>query len=129
MRGAWRAAYDGSAFDYDGELYSVEGYERTLRQQRERVPIFLAAVQSGMCALAGEIADGVLFNVLSTPRYVREYALPHIERGAARAGRTAGDVERGSAIAAHDAGSGHGFAAKKCPEHAASRSLSVGKCR
>ena len=64
------------------------------------MPIFLAAVQSGMCALAGELADGVLFNVLSTPRYVREYALPHIERGAARAGRTAGEVERASAITA-----------------------------
>ncbi len=100
MRGAWTAAYDGSTFDYDGELYSVEGYQRSLRQQRERVPIFLAAVQSGMCALAGEVADGVLFNVLSTPRYVREYALPHIARGAARARREPGDVERAAAIAA-----------------------------
>jgi alkanesulfonate monooxygenase SsuD/methylene tetrahydromethanopterin reductase-like flavin-dependent oxidoreductase (luciferase family) len=64
------------------------------------VPIFLAAVQSGMCALAGELADGVLFNVLSTPRYFREYALPHVERGAARAGRRAADVERAAAITA-----------------------------
>jgi probable F420-dependent oxidoreductase len=100
MRGAWKAAHDGSTFDYDGELYSVASYQRSLRQQRECVPIFLAAVQSGMCALAGEIADGVLFNVLSTPRYVREYALPHIARGAARAGRKPGDVERAAAIAA-----------------------------
>jgi len=100
MRGAWRAAHDGSAFDYDGELYAVESYQRSLRQQRERVPIFLAAVQSRMCALAGEVADGVLFNVLSTPRYVREYALPHIARGAARAGRRPDDVERAAAITA-----------------------------
>jgi probable F420-dependent oxidoreductase len=100
MRGAWGVAHDGSTFDYDGEMYAVQSYQRSLRQQRERVPIFLAAVQSGMCALAGEIADGVLFNVLSTPRYVREYALPHIARGAARAARQPGDVERASAITA-----------------------------
>src|SRR5262245_13716791 len=100
MRGAWKAAHDGSTFDYDGELYRVERYERSLRQERERVPIFLAAVQSRMCALAGEIADGVLFNVLSTPRYVREYALPHMERGAARVGRDVNDVERAAAITA-----------------------------
>jgi probable F420-dependent oxidoreductase len=100
MRGAWKAAFDGSTFDYDGELYAVEGYQRSLRSERESVPIFLAAVQSGMCALAGELADGVLFNVLSTPRYVREYALPHIERGAARVGRNAREVERAAAITA-----------------------------
>ena len=96
MRGG--AAHDGSTFDYEGELYRVERYERSLRQQRERIPVFLAAVQSRMCALAGEVADGVLFNVLSTPRYVREYALPHIERGAGRGGRRAGEVELAAAI-------------------------------
>src|SRR5207244_11962533 len=99
-RGAWRAAHDGSTFDYDGEIYRVEGYARTLRQERERVPIFLAAVQRGMCELVGEVADGVLFNVLSTPRYMREFALPHVERGAARAGRNAREVERAAAITA-----------------------------
>ena len=100
MRGVWRASADGSTFDYDGELYAVEGYQRSLRGERESVPIVLAAVQSGMCALAGEIADGVLFNVLSTPRYVREYALLHMERGAERAGRDVRGVERAAAITA-----------------------------
>ncbi len=71
----------------DGELYRIEDYRRPLRQERERIPIVLAAVQAGMCELVGEIADGVLYNVLSTPRYVREFAAPHVERGAAgRAG-------------------------------------------
>jgi probable F420-dependent oxidoreductase len=100
MRGAWKAAHDGSTFDYDGELYRVEGYRRSLRHPRERIPIVLAAVQQRMCELVGEVADGVLFNVLSTPRYVREYALPHMERGAARAGRSVREVERAAAITA-----------------------------
>jgi len=100
MRGSWKAAYEGSAFDYEGEMYRVEDYRRPLRQERERIPIFLAAVQARMCELVGEIADGVLFNVLSTPRYVREFALPHLERGAARAGRGVRKVERAAAITA-----------------------------
>lgn len=100
MRGAWKAAHDGSAFDYDGELYRIEDYRRPLRQERERIPIVLAAVQARMCELVGEIADGVLFNVLSTPRYVREFALPHLERGAARSGRDLRTLERAAAITA-----------------------------
>src|SRR5262245_11079979 len=100
MRGAWKAAHDGSIFDYEGDLYRIQGYQRSLRQERESIPIVLAAVQSKMCELVGEVADGVLFNVLSTPLYLREYALPHMERGARRAGRSAEDVERGAAITA-----------------------------
>jgi alkanesulfonate monooxygenase SsuD/methylene tetrahydromethanopterin reductase-like flavin-dependent oxidoreductase (luciferase family) len=53
-----------------------------------------------MCELVGEIADGVLFNVLSTPRYVAEYALPALERGAARGGRKVGQIERLAAVTA-----------------------------
>jgi probable F420-dependent oxidoreductase len=100
LRGAWKAAHDGSAFDYEGELYRIEDYRRPLRQERERIPIVLAAVQAGMCELVGEIADGVLFNVLSTPRYVREFAQAHLERGAARSGRDLATLERAAAITA-----------------------------
>jgi alkanesulfonate monooxygenase SsuD/methylene tetrahydromethanopterin reductase-like flavin-dependent oxidoreductase (luciferase family) len=100
MRGAWTAAHEGSAFDYEGELYRIEDYRRPLRQERPRVPIYLAAVQARMCELVGEIADGALFNVLSTPRYVREFALPRLERGSARAGRDVREVERAAAITA-----------------------------
>jgi probable F420-dependent oxidoreductase len=100
MRGAWKAAHDGSAFDYEGELYRIEDYRRPLRQERERIPIVLAAVQARMCELAGEIADGVLFNVLSTPRYVREFAMPHLQRGAERSGRDLATLERAAAITA-----------------------------
>jgi probable F420-dependent oxidoreductase len=115
MRGAWKAAHDGSAFDYDGQVYRIEGYRRPLRQERERIPIVLAAVQGGMCELAGEIADGVLFNVLSTPRYLREFAAPHLERGAARSGRDLATLERAAAITA--AVDGDASAARRWARH------------
>jgi probable F420-dependent oxidoreductase len=115
MRGAWQAAHHGSAFDYDGELYRIEDYRRPVRQERERIPILLAAVQAGMCALAGEIADGVLFNVLSTPLYLREFATPQLERGAARSGRDLATLERAAAIAA--AVDGDAAAARRWARH------------
>jgi probable F420-dependent oxidoreductase len=49
--------------------------------------VFLGALGDRMCEVAGEVADGVLLHPFSTDRYVRERALPAVERGLARAGR------------------------------------------
>lgn len=97
VRGVW-TAHDGASFDYEGELYRVEGFSRTLSQRRERIPVFLAAVQEGMLGLAGEVADGVLCNVFTTGAYLRGHALPHLERGLERGGRTRSDLELGAIV-------------------------------
>jgi probable F420-dependent oxidoreductase len=49
--------------------------------------VFLGALGDRMCEVAGEVADGVLLHPFSTERYVRERALPAVERGLARVGR------------------------------------------
>ena len=55
------------------------------------VPIYLAALGLHMAALAGEIGDGVLFN-LCPPEYLRE-AIEHVKDGARRAGRDPSQVD------------------------------------
>jgi len=50
--------------------------------------VFLGALGDRMCEVAGEVADGVLLHPFSTDRYIRERALPAVERGLARAGRS-----------------------------------------
>jgi len=56
-------------------------------------PISLGAVGPAMTALAGEVADVLLAHPTNTsPRYLREVALPRLARGAARAGRKAAAV-------------------------------------
>ncbi|HEY4028627.1 MAG TPA: TIGR03617 family F420-dependent LLM class oxidoreductase, partial [Candidatus Dormibacteraeota bacterium] len=49
--------------------------------------VFLGALGDRMCEVAGEVADGVFLHPFATERYVRERALPAVERGLARAGR------------------------------------------
>ncbi len=44
-------------------------------------PVYLAAVTPYMYALAGEVADGVHVHPFHTVRYLREVALPALERG------------------------------------------------
>ncbi|MGE0505166.1 MAG: LLM class flavin-dependent oxidoreductase, partial [Solirubrobacterales bacterium] len=43
----------------EGEKFSIEGGRLGFRPQRPSIPIYLAATGPKMCALAGEIADGI----------------------------------------------------------------------
>ena len=92
VRGVW-TAHSGASFDRTGDFYDVRGFGRSIEQPYERIPIYLAAVQKRMIGLAGAVADGVLFNVFTTPRYVADYALPILPQAAAAAGRSAEDLE------------------------------------
>ena len=51
------------------------------------VPVIISALRAGSFALAGEIADGAVTWLCPAP-YLRDTALPAMERGAAAAGRT-----------------------------------------
>ncbi|HEX9597697.1 MAG TPA: TIGR03617 family F420-dependent LLM class oxidoreductase [Anaerolineales bacterium] len=54
------------------------------------IPIALAAVNSGMCMLAGELADHLHVHPFHSRDYLQEVILPAVEAGAGRAGRPAG---------------------------------------
>jgi probable F420-dependent oxidoreductase len=97
LRGVWRA-HSGASFDYEGSCYTVRGYRRTVAQPHERIPVYLGTVQERMIRLAGKIADGVLFNVFTTPRYVAEYAFPILAASARRAGRSPQQLELAAVV-------------------------------
>ena len=52
IRTAWKG-HSGRAVDYAGEHYSITGYFRPILQEREEIPLYLAAVQKRMLRLAG----------------------------------------------------------------------------
>ncbi len=57
------------------------------------IPIHLAAIGPNMCAVAGEVADGVRLHPVCSARFIDEKVKPALARGAARAGRDVGQVE------------------------------------
>ena len=61
--------------------------------EHPHVPIDLAAVNPYMCRLAGELCEGVFAHPVCTARYVEQAMLPAVRAGAAKAGRSASDVE------------------------------------
>lgn len=55
--------------------------------------VFLAGFGPRMVTVAGEVADGWIVHPLHSPSYVRELALPALEQGLARAGRSRAEFE------------------------------------
>jgi F420-dependent oxidoreductase-like protein len=91
---ALRAAFDGVTFE--GPRYRVQ-WAMALPRRPAAPPVLLAALSRGMLELAGEIADGAVL-WLCPPRYVREVAVPAIERGRRRAGKSLAGFEIVAAV-------------------------------
>ncbi len=57
------------------------------------IPIHIAAIGPNMCAVAGEVADGVRLHPICTERFIDEKIKPSLAVGADRVGRDVGAVE------------------------------------
>ena len=79
---------------FAGDYYSlnIPAYVRPYIV-RERIPLYLAAVQKGMLRTTGEIADGLVGHPLYSRKYIAEFIRPNIEVGARRAGRSLKDID------------------------------------
>jgi probable F420-dependent oxidoreductase len=61
--------------------------------EHPHVPIFIAAVNTYMARLAGELCDGIRIHPFATFRYAKEVLLPAIEAGAQKADRQLPDID------------------------------------
>jgi F420-dependent oxidoreductase-like protein len=86
----------GEGADFAGRHFRVR-WRMTVPGLSPAPPVFLAALSAGMLELAGEIADGAVL-WLCTPRYIREVAVPALERGRRRAGRPLSGFEIVAAV-------------------------------
>jgi F420-dependent oxidoreductase-like protein len=91
LRGAF-----GDGARVDGTHYRVQ-WSMALPGKLPAPPIYLAGLSSKMLELAGEIADGVIL-WLCDPHYVRTVAVPALERGRRRAGKSLDGFEIVAAV-------------------------------
>ncbi len=85
-----RTMWQGSptqAVQYAGEFYQVSDYQRLTEPVYSSIPIYLAAVLPNMIQLAGTLADGIILNVLNTPRYFTDMVHPNLKKGFNLSGR------------------------------------------
>ena len=90
VRAFWKAWQTGERLNFRGEYYKLTLMSPFFNPgpiEHPRIPIYIAGVNTGLCRLAGELADGFHSHPYHSPRYLREVVRPAIADGAARAGR------------------------------------------
>ena len=86
----WDCWEHGTPLNYEGEFFKLNlmtPFFSTGALGFARPPIYISAVNEMMLTLAGKSADGVHLHALHTERYLREFALPHLEAGLSASGR------------------------------------------
>ena len=86
----------GAGAEFEGRHYRVR-WSLALPTRPPAPPIYLAALSVKMLELAGEIADGAVL-WLCPPAYVRDVAVPALERGRRRAGKPLAGFEIVAAV-------------------------------
>lgn len=75
-----------------GEKVTLDGAELVLPWSKREVPVYIASSGPRSLKMAGEYADGVLFQVGALPEMV-QYAIDHVREGAEAAGRDPSEVK------------------------------------
>jgi len=96
VRAVWRTWQDGAPLRVQGTFYNLNlmgPFFNPGPNPRPHIPILIAGVNEGLCRLAGEAADGFIVHPMHSVPYLREFVLPHVGEGLAKAGRTRKDLE------------------------------------
>ena len=101
IRAFWDCWQKGKPLDFAGEFFKLKlmtPFFDPGPHDWPNVPIYVAALNEQMLRLAGELADGVHVHAFHTVRYLEEYAMPHIEAGLARSGRSRDELGVNTAV-------------------------------
>ncbi len=96
MRAVWTTWQEGVPLQFESEHYRLDLMVPLFDPgpiDHPYIPVHLAAIGPNMCAVAGEVADGVRLHPVCTPRFIDEAVLPALAKGAARVGRDVTEVE------------------------------------
>jgi probable F420-dependent oxidoreductase len=89
FRGERKLAHDGPYY----QLSLLPDQWKPPAHDHGDIKVDVSAVGPWMTAMAGEVADGVHVHPLHSVQYLEQRLIPAVHEGAARAGRTADDVD------------------------------------
>lgn len=95
IRALWACWQQGGRLNFRGDHYKLTLMSPFFNPgpiENPNVPIYIAGVNRGLAALAGEICDGFIVHPFHSPRYLQEVILPAIHSGAGRSQRAGQDI-------------------------------------
>jgi probable F420-dependent oxidoreductase len=87
LRAIWECWQNGTPLKFEGEFYHFSLMTPFFSPgpiDHPNVPVMIAAVNQGMCRVAGEVCDGLHVHPFHSPKYIREYVLPAVNEGRAK---------------------------------------------
>jgi probable F420-dependent oxidoreductase len=90
VRAVWNSWQHHVPLDFTGTYYNLSLMVPLFDPgpiEHPDIPIQIAAVNAGMCRLAGELCQGMRPHPICTPKYIAEVMLPAAQAGAHKAGR------------------------------------------
>ncbi|MBI4011760.1 MAG: TIGR03617 family F420-dependent LLM class oxidoreductase [Candidatus Rokubacteria bacterium] len=101
LRAIWECWQTGGRIDFRSEHYSITLMTPFFAPgpiEHPRIPIYVAAVNAYNLRLGGELCEGVHLHPFHSVKYLREFALPHIEAGLAKSGRRRSDITLATSV-------------------------------
>jgi len=95
LRSVWGSWQNGTKMDYSGRYFHLDLMTPFFNPgpiEHPAIPVYIAAVNEGMCRVAGMVADGIHVHPLHTARYLREVIHPAIEKGVSKTSRKKEDI-------------------------------------
>jgi probable F420-dependent oxidoreductase len=95
IRAVWKCWQDGTKLDFNGRYFHLDLMSPFFTPgpiSSPKIPIYLAGVNTRMCRVAGEVADGLHVHPLHTMRYLKEVIRPALDAGIAARGGEKSDV-------------------------------------
>ena len=90
IRAIWDCWQNGTKLDFKGQFYTFDVMTPFFNPgpiEHPQIPIFVAAVNTYMCTVAGEFCDGMHVHPFNSPKYLREVVQPAVAEGQRRSGR------------------------------------------
>jgi len=83
----------GSKLSYKGKFYNLSLMTPFFapRPHQYRIPVYIAGLNEHILRLAGELCDGLHAHPFNSPKYLREFVMPHLEEGFKKSGRSRKD--------------------------------------
>jgi probable F420-dependent oxidoreductase len=101
LRSVWGSWQDETRLDYRGRFFHLDLMTPFFNPgpiERPVIPVYIAAVNAGMCRVAGMVADGVHIHPFHTVKYLREVVRPAVAEGASGASRKKEEVALAASV-------------------------------